>query len=174
MRCSFLRSDRLQARAMWLGAAASVLSWKFRTAFNILQLRSVVGVVPPSHQSRPCPRSAWVVAIIFLIGGAAPCSASATPPVFVSLSAVSKELLAQPQPTSAGLRGVAPSSSPSPSPRARKIILRNRGVPSCGVPPPQATPLPRYFVGAALPVERPAVPKFLLFHRGFPPLRSPA
>lgn len=128
--------------------------------------------MPPSHQSRPCPHSAWVVAIIFLIGGAAPCSASATPPVFVSLSAVSKELLAQPQPTSAGLRGVAPSSSPSPSPRARKIIIvRNRGVPSCGAPTPQATPLPRYFVGAALPVEHSAVPKFLLFLRGFAPFR---
>lgn len=127
-----------------------------------------------SPASSPPPRSARAPLLLFLIGGSAPCSASATPPVLVSLAAVSQELLTQPQPTCAGLRGVAPGSTPLPPPRARKIILRNRGVPSCGAPTPQATPLPRYFVGAALPVEHPAVPKFLLFHRGFPPLRSPA
>lgn len=109
--------------------------------------------------------------MLFLIGGSAPCSASATPPVLVSLTAVSKELLAQTQPTCAGLRGVAPGSTPLPPPRARKMIVRNRGAPSWRVPTPQAAPLPRYFVSAALPVERSAGPKFLLFSRGYPPFR---
>lgn len=112
-----------------------------------------------------------VAAFIFPIGGSAPCSASATPPVLVSLTAVSKELLAQTQPTCAGLRGVAPGSTPLPSPRARKIIVSNRGAPSCGAPTPQAAPLPRYFVGAGFPVERSAGPKLLLFSRGCPPFR---
>ena len=158
---------------MWLEAAASVLSWKFRTAFNILQLRSVVGVVPPSHQSRPCHRSAWVMEIIFLIGGAAPCSASATPPIFVSLSAVSKELLAQPQPTSAGLRGVAPSSSPSPSPRARKKYSVIGAFLLVGPLPPKPRPSRATLWVLLSPLNVRQSPSFFYFIGGSPRFAPP-
>lgn len=160
---------------MWLSSTTPILfhPTKILPQTDLTQLQSRFH--GGGRASRPpvarLLHSERVAAFIFPLGGSAPCSASATPPVLVSLTAVSQKLLAQTQPTCAGLRGVAPGSAPLPPPRARKIIVRNRGAPSWRVPTPQAAPLPRYFVGAALPIEHPAVPKFLLFSRGCPPFR---
>lgn len=160
---------------MWLSSTTPILSHPTKilpqTDLTQLQSRFHGG----GRASRPpvarLLHSERVAAFIFPIGGSAPCSASASPPVLACLSAFSEEHPFAPHHTCAGLRGVAPGSAPLPPPRARKIIVSNRGAPSCGAPTPQAAPLPRFFVGAGLPVERSAGPKLLLFSRGCPPFR---